>query len=194
MSRRSLALIPIVLCLLSSISLSARAAEIIFEAESDEFDDAVAEYQEIWAEDGSRIVETLERITCLSFESKPIPAIIYEGASSSGYREIPMRLRASYPSNTKRGTLVHELSHRLIADLVDKDVETHSVIFLFLYDAWVELWGREFAESQVAVESQRRGIFDYEAAWKSVLSLTAEERSNRWQEFLRKGRYSRKKT
>ena len=185
MSRRNLALMPIVLCLVSSISMSARAAEMIFEAESDEFDNAVAEYQEIWADDGSRIVKTLERITSLSFKPEPIRAIIYEGASFSGYREKPMRLRASYHSNTKRGTLVHELAHRLIADLVEKDVEAHSVIFLFLYDAWAELWGREFADSQVAVESQRRGVFDYEAAWKSVLSLTAEERSNRWQGFLR---------
>lgn len=165
--------------------MPARAAEIIFKAESDEFDNAVAEYQEIWTEDGSRIVKTLERITSLSFEPEPIRVIVHKGASFSGYREIPMRLRASYPSNTKRGTLVHELSHRLVADVVEKDVETHSVIFLFLYDAWVELWGREFADSQVAVESQRRGIFDYEAAWNSVLSLTAEERSNRWQDFLR---------
>jgi len=165
--------------------MSARAAEIVFKAESDEFDNAVAEYQEIWTEDGSRIVKTLERLTSLSFEPEPIRVIVHEGASFSGYLEIPMRLRASYPSNTKRGTLVHELSHRLVADVVEKDVETHSVIFLFLYDAWVELWGREFADSQVAVESQRRGIFDYEAAWNSVLSLTAEERSNRWQDFRR---------
>lgn len=186
MSRQNLALIPIVLCLLSSISLPARAAEIFFEAESDEFDDAVAEYQQIWAEDGSKIVKTLERLTCQSFEPEPILAIIYEGASYSGYREIPMRLRASYSLDTKRGTLVHELSHRLIAGLVEKDVESHSVIFLLLYDAWVELWGREFADSQVAVESQRRGTFDYETAWKSALSLTAEERSNRWQDSLRK--------
>lgn len=186
MARRDFALVPIVLCLLSSIPLPARAAEIAFEAESDEFESAVAEYQEIWAEDGSKIVKTLERITCLSFGTEPILAMVYEGASSSGYREVPMRLRASYPSNTKRGTLVHELSHRLISDVVEKDVETHSFIFLFLYDAWVELWGREFADSQVAVESQRRGIFDYEAAWKSVLSLTPEERSSQWRDLLRK--------
>lgn len=97
-----------------------------------------------------------------------------------------MRMRASYPYDTKRGTLVHELSHRLISELVPKKFEDHPVIFLFLYDAWVELWGRDFADSQVAVESRRRGIYDYEAAWKTALELSAEERSIRWAEFRRK--------
>jgi len=181
---RELTLFPIsTVCLLLLIAVPPSAAEVVFEAQSEEFESAADEYRTIWAEEGLRIVETLERVTGLPFESEPVVAIVYEGVSSSGFRDIPMRMRASYPTDTKRGTLVHELCHRLISDLVPKKFEDHPIIFLFLYDAWVELWGREFADAQVAVESQRRGIFDYESAWKATLELSAEERSRRWHEF-----------
>ena len=91
-----------------------------------------------------------------------------------------MRLRASYPVDTKRATLVHEMSHRLIADITAKDEEDHPIIFLFLYDVWVELWGEEFALAQVAVESRRRGLYDYEGAWRTALAMSPDERAERW--------------
>ena len=163
-----------------------QAKRLTVEAESEEFTAAAVEYREIWTEDGARIVEILEQLTELRLESGPITVIVYEGVSFSGFRDIPMRMRASYPYDTKRGTLVHEISHRLISELVPKKFEDHPLIFLFLYDAWVELWGREFADSQVAIESRRRGLFDYEGAWKTALELSAEERSIRWAEFRRK--------
>jgi len=52
---------------------------------------------------------------------------------------------------------------------VPQDVEGHPITFLFLYDVWVDLWGREFADAQVKVERARRGV--YEAAWQEVLAL-----------------------
>jgi len=61
-------------------------------------------------------------------------------------------------------------------------VEGHPITFLFLYDVWVDLWGREFADAQVKVERARRGV--YEAAWQGVLALSAKERSQRWSKFL----------
>ena len=147
-----------------------------------EFSAAVDEYRAIWADEGGRIVEALRRATGLTLEAGPIQAIVYEGTSYSGYRESPMRLRASYTSATKRATLVHELSHRLISDLVPYDFEDHPVIFLFVYDVWVALWGKEFADEQVQIESARRG--PYEAAWKDALTLGADERAKRWATFL----------
>jgi hypothetical protein len=95
-----------------------------------------------------------------------------------------MQLRASYPRATKQATLVHELAHRLISELVPKSFETHPVIFLFVYDVWVELWGQPFADEQVVVESGRRGLYDYETAWKDALALTPEERAARFEQFL----------
>ena len=67
-----------------------------------------------------------------------------------------MLLRASYPTETKRGTLVHELAHRLAADVPFKG-DHHELIFLFVYDVWVDLWGQPFADDQVRIESLRKG-------------------------------------
>ena len=58
----------------------------------------------------------------------------------------------SYLPATKRATLVHELGHRLMGELVPADVDHHSIIFLFVYDVWVELWGQPFADEQVTIE------------------------------------------
>jgi hypothetical protein len=161
---------------------------IDFVAESAEFADATEAYQAIWREEGEKISAALESATGLQMESGPIRAIVYEGISNSGYKNNPMRMRASYPPDTKRATLVHELAHRLIADLVPQDYEEHPIIFLFVYDVWVELWGREFADAQVEVEGQRRGNYDYESAWRDALALGAEGRAERWSKFLEERR------
>jgi len=149
-----------------------------------EFKAAADEYRSIWAEEGGRIVEALRGATGLTLEAGTIQAVVFEGVSYSGYHDAPMRLRASYPSATKRATLVHELSHRLISDLVPYDSEDHPIIFLFVYDVWVQLWGKEFADEQVKVESARRGLYDYERAWKDALALGADEGAKRWSAFL----------
>jgi len=162
-----------------------RQLQLRITTESPAFDGAVREYRAIWDNEGHRIVEAMERATGLRFEAGPIPIVVYEGPSFSGFRARPMQLRASYPEATKRATLVHELAHRLIGELGPRDFEDHSIIFLFVYDVWVELWGKSFADEQVAVESRRRGLFDYETAWNSALKLTAEGRSARFQQFLR---------
>ena len=68
--------------------------------------------------EGRRIVEAMERATGFRFEPGPMEVSIYEGTSYSGERGgRPMLLRASYAEETKRGTLVHELAHRLAADV-----------------------------------------------------------------------------
>jgi len=158
---------------------------IEFVPESESFAPATAEYTAIWQEDGDRIVRAMEAQTGLTFEPGPIRAIVFEGVSMSGFRDIPMRMRASYPPATKRATLVHELGHRLLGEVATRDFEDHPVLFLFLYDVWVELYGREFADAQVEVESARKGIYDYESAWRTALSMSAEERAAALQDFLR---------
>ena len=50
--------------------------------------------------------------------------------------------------------------------------------FLWLYDAWVTLWGWAFADAQVAVERARRG--PYPRAWDAALALDAAGRAARW--------------
>jgi hypothetical protein len=111
------------------------------------------------------------------------PSYLGNGSSSVQSTSIvPFGRLASYSSATKRATLVHELSHRLISDLVPYDFEDHPTIFLFVYDVWVELWGKEFADEQVQIESARRG--PYESAWKDALALGADERAKHWATFL----------
>src|SRR5262245_48609865 len=73
------------------------------------FATAAGEYRQIWAAEGPRVIEAMERVTKLKFPEKTVKVEIYEGPSFSGRGGAPMRLRASYPADEKKGTLVHEL-------------------------------------------------------------------------------------
>jgi hypothetical protein len=158
---------------------TASAVRISFTPESDNFTAAATEYTAIWKREGPRIIAAMERVSGIRFDSPPyadtaITAIVFEGASSSGYRDKPMRLRASYPEATKHATLVHELGHRLQSNVAWTEDE-HEVLFLWLYDVWVELWGKQFADEQVLVEKARRG--PYPRAWDAALALNVSERA-----------------
>jgi hypothetical protein len=160
---------------------------ITFVAESDSFASAVRDYERIWASEGARIVAAMEDVSGLTFvypnfADTSITAVVFEGVSNSGYRESPMRLRASYPEDTKKATLIHELGHRLQAGLFRRDEEEHGPLFLWLYDVWVKLYGQSFADAQVAVERGRRG--PYPRAWDDALALTPAARSARWRALL----------
>jgi hypothetical protein len=164
---------------------SGRPLRLEFTATAETFRAATEEYRAIWAKEGARIVAAMERVSGLRFETGFIPVNVYEGVSFSGAPGgPPMVLRASYPEPTKRGTLVHELAHRLASGVPFKG-EHHELIFLFVYDAWVDLWGQAFADEQVAIESKRTGIVDYASIWKKTLMMSAAERARRFQDILR---------
>jgi len=59
------------------------------------------------------------------------------------------------------------------------------LLFLILYDVWIELYGERFANEQIEVEKKRRGLYDYESAWNWALSLSKEERAARFAEILK---------
>lgn len=153
-----------------------------------EFAKAAHEYEKIWEKDGKRIIDAFKKVAGLDFQQKKIDAVVYEGISRSGNLKHPMKLRASYPHDIKIGTLIHELSHRLIygngftgeVDGLDGEEQKN----LFLYDVWVELYGKEFAERNVKVESERKGFYDYEKAWNWALGMNKEERRKRLKKFL----------
>jgi hypothetical protein len=160
-------------------SQAARVA-IHFEPQSptEAFVKAAAEYDALWKAEGPRMVEAMERVTGLPFEEREIRAIIYEGASFSGSGARPMQLRASYPAEVKKATLIHELLHRMLGGVkATGEIDEHRKIFLVLYDIWVTLYGKEFADRNVEVESRRKGLYDYESAWKWALTMSAEERA-----------------
>jgi hypothetical protein len=161
---------------------------ITFVAKADSFSTAAREYEQIWAADGRRIVSTMERVAGLSFRYQQfhdtaIAASVLEGVSNSGFRNRSgMQLRASYPADTKRATLIHELGHRLMAGLYTRDEAEHGPLFLWLYDVWVAMYGKSFADAQVEIERSRGG--PYPAAWDAAMKLTASERAAKWREVL----------
>ena len=96
-----------------------------------------------------------------------------------------MELRASYPTATKQATLMHELGHRLESNLFRASEDDHRFLFLWLFDAWTDVYGEEFAREQVVIERRRGGV--YPAAWDSALALSREARAARW-DSVRKSR------
>lgn len=152
-----------------------------------EFLSAADEYQQIWATDGVRIVESLSCHTGLTFLEKRIAVVVYEGVSFSGRNPTDiMKLRASYSYEVKQGTLVHELGHRLLFNLKRHDKQDeHVVLNLFLYDVWVELYGQDCSDRLVVVEKARSKL--YEHAWDQVLAMSAEERRASFLEY--KGKF-----
>jgi hypothetical protein len=154
------------------------------------FQPAAEEYRSIWAAEGARIIAGMEKISRLKFPHKDIDVEIYEGTSFSGRGNAPMRLRASYPADEKKGTLVHELGHRMDAQLMKRpqDLDEHRLLFLYLYDLYVDLFGKEFADRQVQFERTLKGMYDYDGAWTWTLAMSREERSARFAEVLRLNR------
>ena len=151
------------------------------------FDAAADEYRRIWADEGNRIIEGMEKISTLKFPEKKVQVDVYEGTSFSGRGGTPMRLRASYPLDVKKGTLVHELAHRMNSQLTKRpvDLDEHRLLFLYLYDLYDDLYGKEFADGQVAFGKTLKGLYDYEAAWNWALAMSREERLRRFAEVLK---------
>ena len=158
---------------------------ITFTPERDQFAEAAAEYRKVWASEGDRMIAALETASGLKFREKEFNAVIYERASQSGRGNSPIGLRASYSPDVKKGTLVHELGHRLNAQLQKrpKDLDEHRILFLYLYEVWQNLYGTDFANREVEFEKGLKGLYDYESAWNWALSLSREERAARFQEI-----------
>ncbi len=161
-----------------------------FTAQDDTFAAAAEVYRRLWVDEGPAIVEAMERGTGLTFLERQVKAVIFEGPSRSGAGDDPMYLRASYPDDVKKATLVHEHGHRLIAQLRNRpaDLDEHRVLFLFLYEVWESLWGKDFADAQVMIERGRTGLYDYESAWRWALSISKDERASRFAAIVRTNR------
>ncbi len=152
---------------------------------------AAAEYTRLWQTEGGQIVARLDGVTGLTFAEEFINAIVFEGVSQSH----PLCLRASYPAETKKGTLIHELCHRLVrgnrsrlglpAYRSNEQLQNHQLIDLFLFDVWVDLYGEEFARRQVEVESERQQF--YKEAWGWALSMGRGERETKLRAVLSTG-------
>lgn len=162
------------------------------ESEKSEFLIATNEYQRIWAQEATKILTVITNVSGLSFVETHINALIFEGISFA----YPLMLRASYSEEEKRTTLLHELTHRLLVGngikvkLIGVDMEiarlqSHKQIDLILFDILSDLYGEAFAQKTVQMESQRKPV--YAQAWNWALSLTKNERTQKFSELLKHG-------
>ena len=151
---------------------------------------AANEYQRLWDAEGDRIVEQLEAVTNLPFAERLINAIVFEGVSQSH----PLCMRASYDAEAKRGGLIHELSHRLVRGnrvrlnlplyRPGRQRENHELIDLFLFDAWADLYGEEFARRRADAESRPPYPVFYREAWGTALALDRAGRAAKLRSLL----------
>ena len=141
---------------------------------------ATADYARIWESDGPRIAASLERVSGLRFPEARIEAIVSGARPMTSYDGRLIRLRADYSPDYKKATLVHELGHRLALTFPSGGgLDDHRLLYLFLYDAWTDLYGRDFADRMVAIERRIPGGYDYDSAWTWALSQTRQQRQER---------------
>ncbi len=162
------------------------------DSDKDELVKASNQYTQIWYELGTKIIGSYKEITGLNFLENEINAIIFEKPSFSH----PLTLRASYSSEVKKGTLVHELGHRLIVgNGVEVDspkenfsLDIHKQLFLILFDVWEKLFNLQFAKTMV-MEERKRGVI-YQDAWNWVLSLDKEKRKQLFNSSMKSKTFS----
>lgn len=159
--------------------------QIKFYPESDLVDlgSAVQEYQNIWDEDGQRIVQVWEKITNLKFKETFINASVSDQISGSH----PLNLRYNVASNNKKSILVHELGHRILYRRVDgmKKVDSiarHKFLYFVLHDVFLELYGEDFLKE--AIEFEGTLSEKYKVAWDFVLKYSKEERFELFKKVL----------
>jgi hypothetical protein len=158
--------------------LCAAAPPVSFTPVSPEYAEAAGEYRALWQAEGDRIVAAMEAATGMAFPPSPVDAIVSEGRPMASFDGRTIRLRASYSNAYKKATLAHEIGHRLTFILPrTAGVDDHRLLYLFLYDVWTDLYGREFADRMVSIE--RRIGPAYEAAWTWALAMTREGRQAR---------------
>ena len=163
-----------------AVCLDAATPPLTFVAAEPGFAAASAEYRSLWCSEGSRIIAALERVSGFAFPATPIEVFVFQGPPMTAYDGRTIWLKASYPEYYKRATLVHELGHRLAATMPrTPDLDDHRLLYLFLYDAWTELYGATFADRMVQIERRITGRYDYAGAWAWALAQTREQRQAR---------------
>jgi hypothetical protein len=158
--------------------LCAAAPPVSFTPVSPEYADAAGEYRRLWQVEGPRIVAAMESATGLAFPAASVDAIVSEGRPMASFDGRTIRLRASYSPAYKKATLAHEIGHRLTFAFPSRGgLDDHRLLYLFLYDVWTDLYGRDFADRMVSIE--RRIGPAYDAAWTWALAMTREQRRAR---------------
>src|SRR4030095_7185727 len=107
--------------------------KINFTPQSERFNAATEEYRQIWQSEGDQMIAAIEQVTGLKYPEKEFNAIVFEGVSESGRGKVPMKMRASYSTEIKKATLMHEIGHRHLSQLRKrpKEIDEHRLLFLW---------------------------------------------------------------
>ena len=81
------------------------------------------------------------------------------------------------------------LGLRLLSPIpATKELDAQRALFLILYDVWVDLYGKSFADNAVKAQKGWKGVYDYESAWNWALSFNAEQRASQFKEWVSRGK------
>ncbi|MDE1975249.1 MAG: hypothetical protein KGI49_01925 [Patescibacteria group bacterium] len=161
------------------------------DSDLDDVNEGIKDYENIWKSDGLLITASLENHSGYRFKETHINAIVY-GMKTS--RSHPLSLNSNLGHEVKKMTLVHELGHRVLmpprrlkykdAKEYPSSLDNHKVLFLFLYDAYESIYGKDFADSAVKRDSEQlNGL--YKEAWDFALSFkTKEDRLKKFKELM----------
>ena len=165
-------------------ALGASAPPLSFVPLEPRFEPGAEEYRLLWEAEGPRIVAAMESLAGIEFPAEPIEVLVRAGPPMTTYDGRTIRLRARCSPGCKLGTFTHELGHRLALLLPQTgEIDDHRLLYLFLYDAWTDLYGQDFADRMVRMERRIPGAYDYDAAWSWALAMTREQRQARLSEL-----------
>lgn len=165
--------------LLTGIALlcGGAAPPLTFTAVQPRFEDSARSYQALWRAEGERIAAALEQAAGVGFAAAPIEIRVSDAPSMTSFDGRTIRLRAGYSIEIWRAAISHELGHRLAQALPRRaGIDDHRLLYLFLYDAWVDLYGAPFADRMASAERRFTDAYDYDAAWRWALAMTSAER------------------
>lgn len=129
---------------------------------------AIREYEKIWNKEGELIVEKIQKISGMSFTTRDISGVVYEGKSMSH----PLMLRYDYSYDFKKAVLIHELLHILLVDNKIKhcnSISVHKEIYSYYYDILLDMYGKEFLSYVIEKESEFGDM--YRETWEAVKNL-----------------------
>lgn len=157
------------------------------ESNLQDYSKEIKEYEKLWDTDGEKIVKTIEKISNLKFQETEINAMVYYGNLPPQSKPLCLIVRETQDKFLR--TLVHELGHRIISGNVRNNnikqpkVDVHKTLDLILYDIWIELYGKKFADNAVEREKKIPSP-GYKEAWEWALSFTKEERAKKFKELV----------
>jgi hypothetical protein len=137
------------------------------------------EYEALWTSYGKKIKEAFNKVVGLPFKEEIVKAIVGDYESNFAGKSIHDPMLFRYSVRHKLGTILHELSHRLLLEysfeydgIVSND---HELIDLFLYDVIEESFGKSAADERMNYELTFLEV-EIVSSWKKIMCNSFVER------------------